>query len=542
MQEISPPSFPTSVWWQPERLSDAPYFSLSEKQNIERFAFRVFMSEGIKRSKNQTNHDSKNSRLNARRGSDQMGEKQPSNWLEKALSIGFSPDIVKKSFRIQPIPAMNDRTITVDTNYLVQINPSDLISMLFDVGFENSVAGFKKQMARLFRDVIGRKIDLYLSDIVLSEFVGYAPKNKELAEIYRKYIGVISPSSSFQSCFFYLAAAINSCIVEMGQAGDLRDTYSYILSALAEIKYFVTGDRDVARVYNYLSRFREEGSDERIRQINKIKRTYHTLCGSDEISFPLDDILGFILASSSDLPVPVSIERLESSLPSVLDKVETILWIFRTLKEIDLLKSPNLKLPEEWNNEIVEQARARIANIASCLGLQNPHQVDPAYFHVKLVEEESNWKAESQDMNLATSLRDQLNIIWSCIHEEEELEYQTLEQRFLDEEFEKEVTVRCENCGKQIETVANYEGVVGGDSRDMGAELHHRWSSEFTCPSCGELIEVVFWVYEYPFFCVNYEDTECSNCKIVRTGKAVPQSPPTTDLTDFMPAKNDKRT
>jgi len=458
-----------------------------------------------------------------------------SNWLRNSLSVGYSPDICRKLIKVQPKPAMRDRTITVDTNYLIQVNQRDLISMLFDVNYENSVkSSFKKQMARLFRNVINRKIDVYLSDIIMSEFVGYAPKNKELVKIYKKYIGKIYPERTFGSCFLYLAAAINSCIVETGQAGDIKDTYSYILAALAAIRYFVTKDKDIVRLYEYLSRLKKKSIDEQNRQINKIKDTYRALCSAEEEAFSIDDILGFILIGLSDLPVPVSIEHLEDSLPAVLDKAETILWMFRTLEEIDQLMSPSLELPSEWNGQIVAEAKSRIENIALSVGLQNLGDTDAASFHIKLVEEENKWKAESTDPDLASALSDQLNILWSCVYEEEELEYRNLEEEFLAEEFEKDLVIQCESCGKQIESVAYYQGVVGGDDREMGAELYHRWSNEFPCPSCGKLIEVTFWVYEYPPFCINYEDTECSNCKIVRTGKANSQ-PPTTTLADFFP-------
>ena len=457
-----------------------------------------------------------------------------SNWLEDSVGIGYSPDVYEKLIHLQPKPTMVDRTITVDTNYLVQVNQRDLISMLFDVKYENSVkSNFKKQMARLFRNVISRKIDLYLSDIVMSEFVGYAPKNKELAEIYKKYIGVIYPARSFQPCFFHLAAAINACIVETGQAGDIKDTYSYTLAALAGIRYYVTRDKDVVRVYKYLSHLRKRDFSEQIRQINKIKNIYRSLCHADEETFPIDDVLGFILIGLSQLPVPVSIEHLGDSLPAVLDKVETILWMFRTLKEINQLKSLSPELPPEWNGKIVAQAKSRIEKIAVSVALRNLEETDAPSFHIKLVEKGNKWKTELTDPDLASALSEQLNVFWAHVHEEEETMYRDLEEQFHVEEIEKDFLVQCNNCGKEIEVVTYYDGVVGGTPREMGAELYHKWSNEFPCPTCGETIGVSFWCYEYPAFCINYEDIECFNCEIVRKVKAPSKS--TTTLANFLP-------
>ena len=388
--------------------------------------------------------------------------------------------------------------------------------MFFKVDYENSVkSSFKKQMARLFRDVINRKIDLYLSDLVMCEFIGFAPKNKELLKIYRQYLGEIYPDNSFVSCFFYLAAAINSCLIETGQAGDLKDTYSYILAVLAEIRYFVTRDKDLVRLYRFLSHLKKKDISEQRRQVNKIKSIYHSLCRAEEDAFPIDDVLGCILSGPSDLPVPISIEHLEDQIPAVLDKVETILWMFRTLNDIDQLMLPSLELPQEWNEQIVTQAKTRIRNIAHNVELQNLDDIDDPSFYIKLVEAEKKWEQETSDPELASTLKDQRDILWRCVYEEEQ-EYSTLQEEFDSEEPEIDFVIQCKSCGKQIEVLGYYEGVVDSDKRAMGAELFHKWSSDqFRCPSCNEIIEVIFWRYEYPLLCINYEDTECYNCKII---------------------------
>ena len=445
-------------------------------------------------------------------------------------AVGYSFDVCRKLVKINPEPAMIDRTIMVDTNYLILVNQKDIACMFFDPNYEDSASSPKKQMARLFRDARNRKLDLCFSNLIMREFIGRAPKRKEMLEIYKKYISVITPVDNLESHFLDLAAAINSCIIESGQEGDIKDTYSYILATLAEVRYFVTEDKDVDRVYVYLSRVREKDLKAIAREIRKIKGVFKLLCEVPESAFPIDDVLGFLFLHSSPLPVPVSILKLKDRLPDVLDRTETILWMFRSLQEIAELRRYVTETPEGWNKRIIEKAKSRIGDVAQSIGLQTLGSIDGRSFNIKLVEEGTNWREESTDQKLATDLSDQLNLLWNIVHGEEEVEYMTRDDQFDAEEPTKEFTVKCDTCGKQLEVEAHYQGVVDAYEREMGKELCYQWLTELSCPSCGETLRIIYELWEYPEWWFNYEGTECCGCELV--GEKTTE-PPTTTLADF---------
>lgn len=453
-------------------------------------------------------------------------------WISSA--IGYSPDICRKSVKIDPELAMMDRTIMVDTNYLILVNQKDITYMFFDANYEDSVSGPKKQMARLFRDAKNRKLDLCFSNLIMREFIGRAPKRKELLEIYRKYISVVTPADNLEPRFWDLAAALNSCIIETGQEGDVKNTYSYILATLAGVRYFVTEDQDVDRVYHYLNRVREKDHEEIAREIRKIKGVFKLLCPS-ESTLPVDDILGFLFLDLEPLPVPVSIARLKDSLPDVLDRTETILWMFRSLQEIAEFRTYVTELPAEWDEGTIETARSRIDEIACSIGLEYPGAIDPCSFYVKLVEEGSNWSEKTIDRELAAKLSEQLNLLWNIVYGEEEVEYATREEQFYAEEPTKIFRVECDKCGEQLELEVDYQGVVEVNEREMGKEVCHQWSTEISCTSCGEILEVIYELWEYPEWVFNYENTECYGCELV---SEKPTEPPTTTLADYFFEKN----
>ena len=86
----------------------------------------------------------------------------------------------------------------VDTNYLILVNREDLARMFFDREYDNTIGSdTKKQMARLFRDVTDRKLDLCFSNFIMREFIGLVPGRQELLKIYKKYIAVIKPGGNW---------------------------------------------------------------------------------------------------------------------------------------------------------------------------------------------------------------------------------------------------------------------------------------------------------------------------------------------------------
>jgi len=472
-------------------------------------------------------------------------ETLPSNWIDAHTIVFYSPDIWKDVIKLNRKPTMVNRTIMVDTNYLTLINNKDFISMLLDPNYENSVTSpQKRQMARLFRDFTERKIDLCFSDIVMREFIGRAPKRKDLLEIYKRYIIVITPKSNLASYFWDLAAAVNSCIIEIGEEGDIKDTYSYIIIALARINYFVTEDRDVERVYRYFTRVREKSWEERKREIMKIKGVFKLLCGASNTGFPIDEILGFLFFNEHEsLPIPVSIAGLEDRLPEVLDRSEVILWLFRLLQEIDRLRNFVSEMPPEWDEEIVERARKRISDIAESIGLGCIEGVDEYSFQKKLIEEGTKWTEQPYDSELAQSLNDQLSLLHSIIYSEEvENEYADWEEMFFAEEPSKTFRVTCKECGTSFEIETDYVGVVCSDPREMGTEHCHQWLGESSCPSCGRKVSIVHELWEYPEFFYNWENTECDGCELIRE-KTTEQ--PTTTLEKFFEnqhTENSKKT
>ena len=82
-------------------------------------------------------------------------------FLAKDIPIEYSLELSKNLVKKSVEPIMLDRTVIVDTNYLIQVNQKDILGMFFDPKYENTVASpLKRQMAKLFRNVMNRKIDL----------------------------------------------------------------------------------------------------------------------------------------------------------------------------------------------------------------------------------------------------------------------------------------------------------------------------------------------------------------------------------------------
>lgn len=151
---------------------------------------------------------------------------------------------IEDSYELQPAKVSSEvitlsrdlanpkRSVMIDTQYIIQVNKEELMPILLDPNYEIAAQnGFKKQMGRLFSNAISKKIDLCFSNNIMREFVGLVPKKRDLLEIYKRNIVVVSPKSYFETCFMDLAAAIGSRMVHTKCGnGDVKDTYSFLLA------------------------------------------------------------------------------------------------------------------------------------------------------------------------------------------------------------------------------------------------------------------------------------------------------------------------
>jgi hypothetical protein len=465
-----------------------------------------------------------------------LENEKDSNYEASWLS---QPDVSKEVIALNRDLTMPKRTVIVDTNYLIQVNKDEFASMLLDPKYEVSSkkSPQKKQMARLFRNMMERKIDLCFSNFIMREFIGRVPKKRDLLEILKRHIVFITPKENFESNFMDLAAAIDSCMNQSGYGcGDVKDTYSYILSVLAGVAYFVTEDKDLKRTYGYFSDVATRTFEEKKKEISKIKDLYNAIRGSSSSYFPLERVLeGLFLELNKPLTVPISLVRLENSLPLVLDKFDTIVWIFRSINEIEWLKRIVRKLPDDWDYGVVERAKKRIVEIAQSLGFESYETINESSLKTRLIELESKWSQQTTDDDIGYDLDSQFQVLQMVLYQEEledTKEYADLEEYFTDKEDPKTFRVRCEQCSHEFELDAWYEGIVCVEQREMGPESYHKWGGEEECPNCGADITVEHEVYEYPMFFQNDEDTICDGCEVLP--EKVPEEPPSTTLEDFM--------
>jgi hypothetical protein len=345
---------------------------------------------------------------------------------------------------------------------------------------------------------------------------------------------VVSPKEHIEKCFMDLAAAIGSMMVQTKCGnGDIKDTYSYILSVLARVNFFVTEDKDIKRLYQYFSIVKNKSFRERTLEIQQIKEFYQELNANKE--FPLEKVLNFLFSENDkNLTVPISILQLKNALPQVLDKFDNVIWIYRSIAEIQFLRTLVNKLPNDWDYTIIDKAKKRIGQIAKSVGVESGDKIDESSLKTKLIERENNWSQEAEDEDLGFSLDSQFNILHKIIYQEEIAdthEYDSLEEYFTLEET-KTFNVKCQKCDHEFEIVINYNGVTDIYEREMGPENSHEWSGEEECPNCGSEVSLIYELYEYPIGTENDEDTECDGCTIVP--EKPPEKPPSTTLEDFM--------
>jgi hypothetical protein len=406
----------------------------------------------------------------------------------------------------------------VDTNYLTQLNAKDLMSMLFDRNYENSISSpWKQQMSRMFRDAVGGRIALCFSNLILREFIGKAPRRTDLVKLYRRYIAVVAPKENLESCFFDLAAATDAIIVEAGEAGDVKDTYSYILAALAHVRYFITEDQDIRRLYAYLIAVRSKGYQAIDKDIRKIRDAFGALSKTSEDDFPIGRILERLYWGP--IPTPVSVVDLKNALADVLTKTETMLVMFMSLARIDSMlrdmQESKTETPKEFDGKTCDAAKTRIESVARCIGISTEN-VEADMFRVALVEKESAWTEDPNDKKLADTLGLQLEILQEFLYAEEEEDYNSLEERYNAEELTKIFFVKCEECEKESEVDTEYQGVVETEQRAMGTEYTHVWSGDANCPQCKNDLHVEYTRWEYPMGWMNFDDLEADGCEIIQ--------------------------
>lgn len=434
------------------------------------------------------------------------------------LKTDQTADPAEASITISSAFVLEDRTVMVDTNYLTQLNAKDLMSMLFDRGYENSISSpWKKQMSKLFRDALGGRIDLCLSNLILREFIGRAPRRTELVELYKRYISIVAPKENLESCFFDLAAATNAIVVETGAEGDVKDTYSYILAALAHVRYFITQDKDIRRLYAYLIAAHSKVYSPGFYDIEKIGDAFGTLSKTSHNDFPLTEILDRLYRGP--LPTPISLLDLKNALADVLTKTETMLAMFTSLSRLNLI----IKWMEERHMEtsrpvdagIYDAAKERIESVAKSVGIST-HNMEAEILRVGLIEKESAWTEDSNDMKLAVEVAQELEILQETFYAKGEKEYSNLEEEYRAEELTKSFLVKCDKCESESEVESEYQGVVEVEQRSMGPELTHAWLGDANCPDCDNDLHVEYTRWEYPANWIDFDELEAEGGSIVK--------------------------
>jgi hypothetical protein len=230
----------------------------------------------------------------------------------------------------------------------------------------------------------------------------------------------------------------------------------------------------------------------------------------------------------------VSILDLKNQLPDVFTKTETILLMFMSLAEIDLMRGGKREIPKELDEEACAAAKARIESVAKDIGISTAG-LEADMFRVKLVEKEAAWTEDPNDRKLADRVNAQLELLHAILYPEEENDYKDLEEMYRAEELTKPFVVKCEKCGKESVVETEYQGVLEVEQRSMGTESTHVWWMSSNCPFCKRDLQVEYTRWEYPQYWVNDDELEASGCQIVEETsqdknqstlvKAVPTTP-----------------
>ncbi len=406
------------------------------------------------------------------------------------------------------------KSAMVDTNYLIQTNEKDIISMFFDKEYEEKISSpLKKQMARLFRSFVEGKITLFFSNSIRREFIYIAPEKKSLVSKYSRYMFQIGSKRCFESYFLDLSSIINLQAKETGYKVDLLDTYSYIVACLTGINYFISADSDVKGIFNYITDIKNKTHVEKIKEIKKLMKSNEALFCISERAFPIKKIIEFLFLSSFSLTIPINIKDMIGNLPKASEKASSVIRLCNMINEIeenfDLIDNDERSLiqkAQELIHKICEEIDSDVQKLGERISIPN--------LHVHLIEKDTMWHIPEE----LDKFSDDLLIILGKIEDqlytdEEEQDYKDLEEYFNDSLFTLQPIVKCK-CGNEFEDWIYYGGVVAKETREMGAESLHVWNNEVECPACKEEETVEVQLWEYPWGTLNSTDFE-SNFKIL---------------------------
>lgn len=402
------------------------------------------------------------------------------------------------------------KSAIIDTNYLIQINWKDLISMFFEEKYEEKISNpLKKQMARLFRSHTRGEIALYFSDSIAREFIYVSPDKIDLVPLYTKHLYKIGSKRQFESFFLDLASLLNLGAKERGHKVDLMDTYSYVISNLAGIDYFITENIHLKGIFAYLNNIRNSNHLDKVNEIKKLMINNSKLFDIKEENFPIRRIIEYLFLSNERLTIPINIKDITDSLTKVSEKAESVITLCENLNEIE----ENKELLDQKYLPFVARARELINGIFESLNFEKPKErINIPNLSIILIEKESIWKKPKELEEIHSFIFDAIQDIYNKMYPEEE-EYTDLEDFFNSTLSELEIKVRCE-CGHEFTTWIGYRGVVSAEEREMGQELLHVWNNYVDCPKCDKSLEIELQLWEYPTACLNYVDFD-SDCEVL---------------------------
>ena len=406
------------------------------------------------------------------------------------------------------------KTAIIDTNYLIQINREDLTSMFFERDYEEKISNpLKKQMAKLFRSHTKGELALFFSNSIFREFIYISPDKVDLVLQYNKYLFRIGSKRQFEPFFLDLASLLNLRARETGHKADLVDTYSFIISTLAGIDYFITEDSDLKGIFDYVNGIRNSSYLHKVGEINKLMKLSAMFFNIEEKDFPLKKIIEYLFQSKEKLTIPINIKGIADTLTKVSEKVESVVALCEMVNQIEEQKA---MLNKEHMSPLAK-ARELINEICKSIQLEMPkpeERINVGNLSINLIEKDGLWKKPAEVDEIHTALFQVIQDIYDKIYGEEEEEgYETLEEYFVSSLLEIEVKAKCK-CGHKFETYIYYGGVVAREEREMSSELLHVWNNEFNCLKCGEFLEIELRLREYPIGLLNYIEFD-SKCEIL---------------------------
>jgi len=407
------------------------------------------------------------------------------------------------------------KSAIIDTNYLIQINQKDLISLFFEQGYEKKISNpLKKQMATLFRSHVRKEIAIFFSNSIFREFIYISPDKVGLVHLYNKHLFRVGSNRQFEPFFLDLASLLNLAAKEKNRNArvDLLDTYSYIIANLAGIDYFITENGDLKGIFEYINDLRKSSHLDQVNEIKRIMNLNNDLFGIKEEDFPIKKILEHLFSSKIKLTLPINIKDITDSLTKVSEKADSVIALCEMLNEIEEYE----KKLNQHHKEILIKAREIINTLCESIGLDKPQeQIDVAKLAINLIEKDALWKKPDELEKIHSCVFQVLEYVYEQMHEEYEEEYRDLGEYFSDMLSSLKIKCKCQ-CGHEFEAWVEYDGVVAKEEREMGAELYHLWQNEVKCQRCGEFLTIKIFLYEYPEGCLNYVDVESeSGCEIL---------------------------